>query len=412
MEIETSTLLPAGSIGVYAEDQALRDAVRSLENDWRYDRIKIDIEKGDVETAIKSGSKLDAYNVLIIETNTIDESFVERLEALSEFVSADTAAIIVGPVNDVNLYRKLISMGVSEYLVLPVPEVVLGDVIAKSLIQIFGVSGSKLIACVGSKGGVGTSSIAHVLGLAVGESTGEKTVVVDAAGGRSFLAASMGREPSVSMEAAAKAAVSKDKDNMKRMLVTAHNKTVILASGNEAILDKSITGPQFENIIDNLMAEHPVTIVDLSQASAEITRVVLAKAHKTILISLPTVQSLRAARALKQEMQEIRGSDEKAGTPLFVINMRGMFDKLEVPISDIEKAIGQKADMVIPFEPKCFPSAELEGVLLSENKFCMEIARKILNTMGDILKPSNDDFEVGEKQDGGILDNIMKVFKK
>ncbi len=412
MAIETSILLPAGSIGVFAENQALRDAVRSLENDWRYDRIQIEIEQGNVETAIKAGAKIDGYNVLIIETDTIDGSFVERLKALSEFVSADTAAIIVGPVNDVNMYRKLIAMGVSDYLVLPVSEEIIGDVIAKSLIDIFGVGGSKLIACLGAKGGVGTSAIAHILGLYVSDNLGEKTVIVDAAGGRSFLAASMGLEPSTTLEAAAKAAVSTDKDNLKRMLLKPHNKTVILGSGGEAILDKSITGSQFESILDNLMAEHPVTIVDLSQASAEIARVVLAKAHKTILISHPTVQSLRAARTLQQELQELKGGEEKASSSILVINMKGMFDKQEVPVADIEKGIGQKPDLVIPFEPKSFPSSELEGTLLINNKFCAEIARKLLKNMEDVLKPSNDDVNEVEKQDGGFLDNIMKSFKK
>lgn len=411
MEIETSTLLPAGSIGVFAEDQGLRDAVRSLENDWRFERIRIDVQKGNVETAISAKSAIDNYNVLVIETDTVDDSFVKRLEALSEYVSEDTAAIIVGPVNDVNLYRKLIAMGVSDYLVLPVPQEVIGDIIAKSLIKIFGVSGSKLIACLGAKGGVGTSAISHVLGLLIGQKLGEKTVVLDAAGGRSFLAASMGQEPTTTLEAAAKAAVSPDKDNLKRMLLSIKDKTFVLATGGEASLDKTIQASQFEDILDNLMAEYPVTIVDLSQANAEISKMVVAKAHKTFLISHPTVQSLRAARTLQQEIQEIKGGDKDVSSPALIINMKGLFDKQEVPVSEIEKGVGKKADMVIPFETKCFPASELDGTLLNENKFCAEVARKLMTLIDDILKTSPDNEEEKEEK-GGLLDNIMKPFKK
>ena len=91
-----------------------------IRNDWRFARVSLHVQDGDVETAIQLYSGRDAPELLIIQTDTIDEGFLGRLEALSAYCSQDTAAVIIGPVNDVYLYRSLIDMGVSDYLVRPV----------------------------------------------------------------------------------------------------------------------------------------------------------------------------------------------------------------------------------------------------------------------------------------------------
>ena len=69
--------------------------------------------------------------LLVVETRTIEDGFTERLEVLAGNCSDHTSAVVVGPVNDVYLYRKLIAMGVSDYLVRPIRKDVLAEVLAK-----------------------------------------------------------------------------------------------------------------------------------------------------------------------------------------------------------------------------------------------------------------------------------------
>ena len=128
-----------------------------------------DVVEGDVETAIQSYTEADSPNLVIIETDTTDESFTERLGELSAHCNEGTNAFIIGPTNDVNLYRSLTSMGVSDYLVRPVPLETLSEVVAKALIDKLGTSGSRLIGVIGAKGGVGTSSLTQGLAWGISE---------------------------------------------------------------------------------------------------------------------------------------------------------------------------------------------------------------------------------------------------
>lgn len=410
MTTETATLLPKAKIGVFARDKGLKDMMGQLEDDWRFARIDLDSVGQDVTDAIENGHRLDAYNLIVIETETVDESFVAQLESLAEFVSEGTAAVVVGPTNDVDLYRRLIEMGVSDYLVLPVSSDKMANVISKALFEQLGAGGSTLIACIGAKGGVGTSALAHLLALATGEILQEKTIILDAAGGRSFLSVSMGSEPVSTLVAAAKASTASDKDNLKRMILTAREKTSFLATGSEAILDDGLGATDFENILNAAMSEYPVTIVDLSGARSSVARRVLERAHKVILVTLPTVQSLRACLTLQQEYASIKTDEKKSGLSTCV-NMAGMFGKAEVPSQDIEKALNDKPSMIIPFEPKCFPKVEMDGAFSLDNEYCSVIAHKLLDMMSDILKGTGK-HKAPQTKEKGFVENILSKITK
>ncbi len=165
-EVENQTisiLLPNSTVAVYSKDQSTLQAARDLENDWRFARVNVQDEEGDVENAIEAYNDIGSPDLLIIQTDTIDDSFTGRLEELASHCSEGTSAIVIGPDNDVNLYRKLIDMGVSDYMVRPVTAPDLAAVIAKALVEKIGVTGSRLIAVLGAKGGVGASMLSQIL---------------------------------------------------------------------------------------------------------------------------------------------------------------------------------------------------------------------------------------------------------
>jgi len=414
MTSETSILLPAAKIGVFADNGDLRNNVQSLVDDWRFARVTIDVSRGDVETAISLYEKVDAHDVIVIETDTVDDSFVQRLEALAQYCSSDTAAIVIGPVNDVNLYRKLISMGVSDYLVHPIGQEALGEVIAKSVIERLGTSGSQLISFIGAKGGVGTSSLAQTLAMAIGEKFQEKTVILDADGAASYLSVSMGGDPTTTLAAAAKSAIAKDKDSLKRMMVRGSDKVEALGSGAEAFLDQIISAEQFEDVLDSLMEGHPVCIVDLSKAPADIRRSTLARSHKIFVVTQGTVQSLRSARMLLNEIKQLRGGSEKDKEVSLIHNMKGMFSDYEVPGSEAEKALGHEINYNVDFSSKGFPAQEMEGKKPFSNSFTRKIGEELLQSLSHIIKkdlPTKDDVshtQGGKKMLGGFFDKLKK----
>ena len=153
MSAENNILLPNAGVDLFLKDKETIEAARSLVDDWRFARVNVNVEEGDVETAIRNYAEVGSPSLIIIETDTTDDSFIERLGKLSENCAEDTNAIIIGPVNDVNLYRNLTSLGISDYLVRPVAAKPLSEVIAATLIDKLGAKGKPVDWCCWCQGG-------------------------------------------------------------------------------------------------------------------------------------------------------------------------------------------------------------------------------------------------------------------
>ena len=391
---ETKILLPTSSVDLFLKDKETLSAARALISDWRYARVEVSVEEGDVNTAIHNYEQTKSPDLIIVETDTTDDDFIEKLEELSAHCEEHTNAIVIGPVNDVNLYRSLTSMGVSDYLVRPVPLETLSEIIASGLIEKLGTSGSRLIAVLGSKGGVGTSSLTQGLACGLSEKLNHKTFLMDAAGGWSSLSVGMGFEPSATLHEAVKVASNKDMDSFKRMLHQVNDKLTILATGADSMLEVSIHAQQYEDLIDFIMQTYPVVVVDLSDAIPSLKRTVLNKAHEIITVATPTLPSLRAARTLMNEIKILHGGEDNHID--LIINMAGMIPTKEVPSKDIEAALDMKPDVIVPFDAKLFVGSENEGRRLIHDKAgasivdtLLPIAQRVLGGAGQIETPQN-----------------------
>jgi pilus assembly protein CpaE len=406
----TSILLPASSIAVYSKDSATLEAARNLENDWRFARVEIYTEEGHVQTAIENYQEAHSPDLILIQTDTIDSGFTDKLGELASFCEEGTSAIVIGPDNDVNLYRRLIDMGVSDYLVRPINSAMLGEVVAKSLIEKVGATGSRLIAFLGAKGGVGASILAEATACGAADILGQKTLLLDTAGGWSTFSVGMGFEPATTMAQAVRAAQAGDQDGLKRMLHKVSDKLSVLATGSESMLDKPVDPEQLEHLIDVLMVEYPVVIADLSQSAEQLQRAMVARANQIMLVSAPTLPSLRLARTLMHEVKSVRGGQNE-GIEL-IINMQGMSAGSEVSNTDIEAAMECKPSAFLPFDPKMFLANENESRKLTDDKNARALIEKTL--MPIISKVLDLDTKVdkgAEKAKGGILDGFLGKLK-
>ena len=403
MSTETNILLPAASVDIFIRNKETLDSARELASDWRFARVNITIREGDVETAIQNYQETQSPNLVIIETDTTDESFVGRLSGLSSYCQESTNAIVIGPVNDVDLYRNLTSMGVSDYLVNPVPFKILSEVIAQALINELGISGSRLIGVIGSKGGVGASTMSQALVHGLSEKAEHKTLLIDAAGGWSTSGVGMGFEPSATLAEAVRAAQTEDSDTIERMLFKPNDKLAVLASGVEPMLDANVGADEYERLLELMMTSYPVVVVDLSAAPAPLKKVALNIAHEVLLVTTPTLSSLRAARTLLQEVRTMHGGDTSLVD--LVVNMVGLSSSKEVPNKDIEAALEHKPSVNIPFNPKLFIGCENEGKKLIEHKEGLEIVNKLLSLSAEIL--GDRGVYASNKNEGNVINQLV-----
>ncbi len=399
-------LLPTATVAIYSKDQETLQAARDVMNDWRFARVEIMIYDGGVETAIESYRKARSHDVVIVQTAITDEAFARQLEELGAQCSEGTAAIVIGPVNDVYLYRRMIDMGISDYLVRPVKKEILADVMAKTLIERLGIGDSRLIAFIGAKGGVGTSALAHAAAWGVSEMLGQKTMLLDSAGGWSTASVGLGFEPSATLAEIARAAANNDEDSIKRMLFRASDKLSVLASGSDAMLEAPIEPEQFEQLLNMLMATYPVVIVDLSHGAENLANSVIAKASQVIVVSSPTLPSLRLARSLVQEIKEHRGGSD-TGIEM-IINMQGIAGKSEISKKDAEQAMEFKISSMIAFDPSLFYGLESQGKKITGDQRGADLVRRIiLPLVQKVVTASVDDGASEVKEKSGLLGGFL-----
>lgn len=409
----TSVLLPISRVMMFASDKESVESFKALSSDWRFTRVQMEHHEGGVANAVeafKAGTP--SPDLLIIETDTIDDSFTEQLEALSQYCSEGTAAIVIGPVNDVNLYRKLISMGISDYLVRPVKPETMSFDIARTLIERIGATGSRLIAVMGAKGGVGATVIAEAMAAGTADIYNQKTILLDAAGGWSTLSVGMNFEPASTLAEAVRAAQGSNEDAFKRMIHQVSDKLHVLSTGGDVMLDTQVDADSYESLLGKLMTTYPVVVVDLSNSPTDMVRTVLTRAHEILLVATPLLPSLRAARTLLQEMKELR-ADAESRVDL-VINMAGMAPKQEVAKADLEAALDRKPALTLDFNPGLFIALESEGRKYGSTGESKSVMRSILALAEKILdgKPAdtaaaNDD--AGKKNPLGSMLSKLKT---
>lgn len=115
----------------------------------------------------------------MIETVNSGQALLGQLDELAGFCDSGTRVVVIGHVNDVQLYRELMRRGVSDYLVAPIDVVTF----VRALSEIYSTPSSKplgrAIALIGAKGGVGSSTIAHNLAFTIARDLAVETVIVD-----------------------------------------------------------------------------------------------------------------------------------------------------------------------------------------------------------------------------------------
>jgi pilus assembly protein CpaE len=398
-------LLPAAKVHLHGRTDSLRAAFSQLQNDWRFSRVETQMNGDNLATAIALYATMQSPDLVLIETDDISETFTAKLADLADVCRAGTACIIVGPVNDVYLYRNLVGLGVSDYLVNPIAPDVMADVVANTLINRLGVSQSRLVAVMGSKGGVGASTCSRLMADLIAHAAGEKTLLLDAAGGWSYTTIAHGHEPMASLNDACRAASSTDQDNFKRLMLQASPTLSLLGTGADAMLSEPVNAASMEALVTRALAQIPYVVADLSSASGDVARAIVAQADLVVLVSTPTLPALRGARTLMNEVKTLRGNSD--GAVQLIVNMMGRGGGgADISLKDIEAALGRKPGAVLPDQPKLITPMEGMGEAWRNEKGVADLQKLLTPVLSPVLKFSGESAGA-TKSGGGLLSSLL-----
>jgi pilus assembly protein CpaE len=355
--------VPRVSIQAFCESSEAAAVIQAAVGDRRMNKAHIKQNMGGAAAALEAYRSAPTPNVIVIEATADREMLVGHLDELAEYCDAGTKVIIIGKVNDIVLYRQLIARGVSEYLVLPFSVV---DFVA-AVSHLFKNPGAKplgrVVAVVGAKGGVGSSTIAHNLAWHFAADLVMDTVIADLDLGFGTAGLDFNQDPPQGIAEAVFAPDRVDATFVDRLLSKCGDNLHLLAA--PAMLDKlyDFSETAFDSLFDALRASTPWIICDVPHGWTGWTRRTLVAADEVIVVAQADLANLRNAKNIVDNIRNARPHDHP---PRLILNNVGIPKRPEIPVADFAKTIEMEPTAIIPHDAKLFGSAANNGQMIAE----------------------------------------------
>ena len=171
--------VPRVSLQAFCETDAVASVIDRASKDRRMAKAHVSVQTGGIAAAINYYQTATTPNLIIIESSMAGMDLVGQLHGLAEVCDEGTNVMVVGHHNDVQLYRELMTRGVSEYLVAPISMAELMNVVNELFVNPEAEPMGSSLSFIGAKGGVGSSTIAHNVAFTISSSFQSDVVLAD-----------------------------------------------------------------------------------------------------------------------------------------------------------------------------------------------------------------------------------------
>jgi pilus assembly protein CpaE len=202
---------------------------------------------------------------------------------------------------------------------------------------------TRVIVVASPKGGVGKTTIATNLAVALGRIAPMSTVLVDLDAQFGDVASALQLDPEHTLTQAVGRAAAQDSMVLKAYLSVHPSSIYALCAPSTPAEADRISGEEVAHLLDQLTEEFRYVVVDSAPGLGEHTLAALEKATDVLLVCTMDVPSVRG---LRKEMDVLDSLRMDPGNRRIVVNLAERSAGLS--IRDIEATIGTKVDAVIP----------------------------------------------------------------
>ncbi|MFZ9501707.1 MAG: AAA family ATPase [Beijerinckiaceae bacterium] len=384
--------IPRVSIQAFCETQATASAINQAAMDRRMSKAHVKVNMGGGAAAIEAYRDSPTPNLLILEGTGDRETLLGHLEQLSELCEPSTKVVIIGPFNDITLYRELMSLGVSEYLCAPVDVINFVALVANLFASTAGKPIGRVIAVMGAKGGVGSSTIAHNLAWSVATSFNMPAILVDFDVAFGTAGLNFNQDPSTTIMDVIGLGERLDQSTLDKVMFRCSEMLNLIVA--PATLDTvcDFSEDAFDPFLDLLRTAAPNLILDLPHAWTGWIKSAAMSADEVVVVASPDLPNLRNSKVLLDTLRASRPND---AAPKLVLNMVGAPKRPEIEPSEFVGALDAQAATIIPYDAKLFGSASNNGQMLAEtdpsskiNENIAELARRVMSQVAEPPKPA------------------------
>ena len=348
-------------------DDTVADAMRgvAIELGWAPEKI----HKGGLRNAVQTLSVSASPNILFVDLSESGDP-LNDINALAEVCEPGTVVIASGQVNDVRLYRDLVSSGIQDYLLKPFSADQLRDALTHAQMTLSGPKSAEvstdrphlITAVIGVRGGVGASTLASSLAWLFGNQSGRSTALLDLDIHFGTGALSLDLEPGRGLTDAIENPSRIDGLFIERAMVKANDKLSVLSA--EAPIHQALIsdGTAFRQLQEEMRVAFECTVIDLPRAMVVQHPDLMHDVHSAVIV---TELTLAAARDAIRILSWLKSNAPQTRVTV-VANKVATGGVPEITRKDFENSIERRIDFVVPFDPKIAGQAAKLGKPLAE----------------------------------------------
>jgi pilus assembly protein CpaE len=344
-----------GIVGVL-QDQPTLDRVQGIIRELQLED-ELNLEP-TLDAALRRMREGGTPRVLILDLADSTAPIAE-LSAARSVGGPDLKILALGTVNDVGLFRDLLAAGASDYLVKPVGREALAIGLEKRGSGASGGPGSGLgqvVAFIGSRGGIGTTTAAVACAWLLGENHKETTVLLDLDLHFGTVALNLDSDPGSGLCEALEQPSRIDALFVDRATVKVSETLRILAAEAAVAETLMIDAGAIDVLLYELRRKFQWIIIDLPRWVTPTQRVVLGAASKVVILCERNLAGLRDTIRLQTLMRE-----HAPQTQVLLVDAGASGERATVGKAEFEKAVGKTLDVSLSHDAKSAGAATNAG---------------------------------------------------
>jgi pilus assembly protein CpaE len=359
----TEQPVPRVTIHAACDRPEIADIVSGIAADRRLARAEISVESGGIEAAIARFGAQASPNLLILDTLMQGPAMLHTLDRLAQVIEEGTKVVIIGAVNDIALFRELMSRGVSEYIVPPIQPLDLIRTVCGLYVNPDKPFAGRVISVIGARGGIGASTIAHNIAWSIAERQESSATLLDLDLSFGTAALDFNQDPQQSIADALMAPDRVDDVFLERVTTKQTQRLQMLTAPATLEREFELDPQSYEMVIERVRRTSPYVVLDLPHAWTSWVKHTMLAADDAIIVAGPDLASLRNTKNIIDLLKSMRPYDSP---PIVVLSMVGVPKRPEIPFKDFAEALGAEPVASIPFDPQLFGLAANNGQMVGE----------------------------------------------